>query len=196
MNLTRRFFTQLLFLFVSTRAFARQKADSFLRPPGAVAESDFLARCNRCQRCVQVCPTKVIMPAGFGAGVLTVNTPVVTFNRSYCNSCMKCTQVCPTSALTPTAKEEMDIGVAEIIKADCVAWDWVGCTVCVDKCPLKAIVLDEGKKPVIDAVKCNGCGICQHECPSTSLRVAIKGKGVIVVPRSANIPPREVIYEN
>lgn len=164
-----------------------------LRPPGAVSEKDFLARCNRCQRCVQVCPTRVVVPASFSYGIVAANTPVVAFDRSYCNSCIKCTEVCPAKAILPTTKEEMDIGVAVIIEKWCVAWDWVGCTVCVDKCPLKAIYLDEYKRPVVIPEKCNGCGICQMECPSTSLRSSVKGKGVVVKHRKPSDPPREVL---
>jgi ferredoxin-type protein NapG len=76
---------------------------------------------------------------------------------------------------------------------DCVAWDWTGCTVCIDKCPLQAIYPDGQKRPVVIPEKCNGCGICQKECPSTSLRANITGKGIIVIPRPADIPPREIL---
>jgi ferredoxin-type protein NapG len=172
-------------------AFARER--SYLRPPGALSEDDFLARCNRCQRCVQVCPTRVIMAASFSYGVLVANTPIVTFERSYCNSCLKCGQVCPTGALLPVTEDTLDIGVAEIIKESCVAWDWEGCTVCLDKCPLKAVYLDESKRPFITPELCNGCGICQRECPSTSLRRTIKGKGIVVKVRAGTVPPREKV---
>lgn len=166
--------------------------NDFLRPPGALPENDFLSRCNRCQRCVQVCPTRVIFPASMKYGFVRMNTPIVSFKNSYCNSCLKCPQVCPTGALQPVTEKSLDIGVAVIIEEYCVAWDWVGCTVCVDKCPLKAIYLDENKRPVIIAEKCNGCGICEIECPSTSLGRGKKGRGVVVKPRGADIPPRDI----
>ena len=35
-----------------------------IRPPGAVAEEEFLARCVKCSECVRVCPTNVLQPAG------------------------------------------------------------------------------------------------------------------------------------
>jgi ferredoxin-type protein NapG len=126
-------------------------------------------------------------------GFVRLNTPVLSFKNGYCNSCMKCPQVCPTGALLPVSEETLDIGAAVIIKKDCVAWDWVGCTVCVDKCPLKAICLDENKCPVVVPEKCNGCGICQFECPSTSFGYGRKGKGIIVEPRGFGVPAREGI---
>ena len=35
-----------------------------IRPPGALAEEEFLARCIKCGQCMRVCPTNVIHPAG------------------------------------------------------------------------------------------------------------------------------------
>lgn len=164
--------------------FASERKSTFLRPPGAVAEDEFLARCNRCQKCVQVCPTRVIVPASLENGLMSVNTPHVSFKKSYCNSCLECSKVCPTGALKPVTKETLDIGAAVIVKKDCVAWDFTGCTVCVDKCPLKAIELDEAKRPVIRTDKCNGCGICEVVCPAPSLRSHIQNKGIIVINRA------------
>ena len=40
----------------------------------------------------------------------------------------------------------------------------IGCTLCVQKCPVKAIEMVEGKA-VIDTAKCIGCGICANVCP-------------------------------
>lgn len=159
-----------------------------LRPPGALPENGFLARCNRCQRCVQVCPTKVINPASLKYGFVAMNTPVISFKRGYCNSCLKCSEICPTKALLPVTKETLHIGLAIIVEKDCVAWDWTGCTVCVDNCPAKALYLDEYKRPLVMPEKCNGCGICEMKCPSTSLRSSIKGKGIIVIKRPPDAP--------
>ena len=190
-GISRRSFMVLAALINATgvgSAFAATKRP-IVRPPGAVQETEFLAKCNRCQRCVQVCPTNVIFPVRLTADFVTVNTPEVIFKRSYCNSCMKCTHICPTGALLPTSKDEMKIGDAVIVKNDCVAWYWVGCTVCVDKCPLKVIELDEMKRPVVDQQKCNGCGICEQLCPSQSLRTNIKGRGILIYPIGMGYEP-------
>lgn len=188
MATTRRGFILALggMLFSHTGACAGVE-NHLLRPPGALQESDFLAKCNRCQKCVQVCPTRCIFPASFEHGIVRMNTPVVIFKNSYCNSCLKCPQICPTGALREVNKDTLDIGAAEIIEENCVAWDWLGCTVCVDKCPLKAVTLDENKRPVIDVQKCNGCGICQVECPSASLGRGKTGRGIVVKPRGGAI---------
>ncbi len=195
-KITRRTFLATIAIsnITATSAIAGDVENSnMLRPPGAVAEDEFLAKCNRCQRCVQVCPTEVVQPASLEYGFVRMNTPVIYFKENFCNSCIKCPQVCPTGALQPVTEQSLDIGIAKIIEKDCVAWDYIGCTVCVDKCPLKAIYLDDSKRPVVIPEKCNGCGICQIECPSTSLGRNITGIGIIVIPRNANTPPREVI---
>jgi len=48
-----------------------------LRPPGALEESAFLARCIRCGECLRVCPNNALQPAWSEAGVEGLWTPVV-----------------------------------------------------------------------------------------------------------------------
>ncbi|HDL01355.1 MAG TPA: hypothetical protein ENH23_03890, partial [candidate division Zixibacteria bacterium] len=45
--------------FSFTKLLAKKKSLPF-RPPGAIAESEFLAKCIRCRRCGQVCPNETI----------------------------------------------------------------------------------------------------------------------------------------
>jgi ferredoxin-type protein NapG len=40
-----------------------------LRPPGARPEDEFAALCIRCNRCVEVCPYKTLVPAGWRHGL-------------------------------------------------------------------------------------------------------------------------------
>ena len=40
-----------------------------IRPPGSVAEDEFLRRCIKCDQCIRVCPTNVLQPALFEAGL-------------------------------------------------------------------------------------------------------------------------------
>lgn len=44
----------------------------------------------------------------------------------------------------------------------------IGCRTCIDVCPEKALVLTE-QGMIIDRDKCNRCGQCTEECPSTAL---------------------------
>lgn len=75
-----------------------------IRPPGALAETDFLARCIKCGQCMRVCPTNVIQPALFQFGAEALWTPVLNFRigTSVCQlNCIACGNLCPTAAIRP-----------------------------------------------------------------------------------------------
>lgn len=161
----------------------------YLRPPGAESESSLLARCDRCQRCVQACPYDLVQPRPLSWDFPTVGTPELIFKHGYCDFCMKCVEACPTGALTFAAPSASDIGVAKVISDACVAWNWQGCTICADVCPVEgAITLDERGRPHVDPSLCDGCGLCQVECPAPSLRAydaSSAEKGIYVLSRAS-----------
>lgn len=162
---------------------------AYLRPPGAESESSLLAKCDRCQRCVQACPYNLVQPRPLGWDFPAAETPELVFKEGYCDFCMKCVEACPTGALSLEAPTASNIGVAKVISDSCVAWQWQGCTVCVDVCPVAgAIQLDDRGRPHVDNALCNGCGLCQTECPAPSLRAynaAVAEKGIYVVSRQS-----------
>lgn len=169
---------------------AREQAHAvYLRPPGAEGETSLLSKCDRCQRCVQACPYDLVQPRPLGLDFPTVGTPELLYKHGYCDFCMKCVEACPTGALTMDAPSAANIGVAKVISDACVAWDWGGCTICADVCPVEgAIVLDERGRPHVDADLCDGCGLCELECPAPSLRAYNSGvaeKGIYVVSRQS-----------
>ncbi len=143
-------------------------ATNRLRPPGAVPEGIFPAKCIRCGRCVEVCPYRSILMLDIRAGV-HAGTPLIEAENIPCYLCMKCVDVCPTGSLTRVSQEDTRMGLAVIDKFSCAAW--VGttlCRTCYDKCPFteKAIRLEQ-LKPVVEITRCTGCGICTNACPVT-----------------------------
>ncbi|MBI5164843.1 MAG: 4Fe-4S dicluster domain-containing protein [Magnetospirillum sp.] len=102
-----------------------------LRPPGALAEDEFLASCIKCGQCVQVCPVEAIvlgdLGEGFGLGV-----PHIDGRAQACDfSCdaVQCVLACPTGALSHTLnkKEEVRMGLARLDKPDaCLARQGLG----------------------------------------------------------------------
>ena len=55
---------------------AKEKV-SFVRPPGALLEEDFLKKCTHCNDCIQACPHFVIRKAGYELGKEVSETPII-----------------------------------------------------------------------------------------------------------------------
>jgi polyferredoxin len=164
---------------------------SVIRPPGSLAEGEFLGRCIKCGECMRVCPTNVIQPAILEAGFEGLWTPILINKIGYCEfNCVLCGQVCPTGAIVPISVEKkvgkkpyqkpIKIGTAFFDRGRCLPWAMdTECIVCEEVCPTspKAIwfqavevKLRDGKlkllrRPYLEPELCVGCGICENKCP-------------------------------
>lgn len=156
-----------------------------LRPPGGQDEKKFLSKCIKCDRCRSACHTSAIGIAPIEEGFLQARTPIMKFHIGSCDFCNECIDVCPTGALEPFDKHRDKIGIA-VLTDVCIALNFGACIACYDACPYKAITLDTDKRPLIDAEKCNGCGVCETICPALILRSYVGGKirGVEIKPIS------------
>ena len=169
---------------VHPQASGRVFNPALIRPPGAVAEPEFLSRCIRCGECMKVCPTNAIQPAGLEAGIEGLWTPVLNMKVGYCEyECTLCGQVCPTDAIRELPLEEkqkIKIGQSFVDKNRCLPYASARpCIVCEEHCPTptKAIwvekievINESGQKvlvqqPHVDPELCVGCGIFQNKCP-------------------------------
>jgi ferredoxin-type protein NapG len=155
-----------------------------LRPPGGQDETRFAATCIRCNKCIDVCPTDVLVPDKAENGLLRARTPTLDFRLGYCTLCWDCVDVCPTGSLQRQDEKTVRIGLARVNKDSCIAWHWDGCIKCKDICKYKAITLDDANRPVVDAGKCNGCGQCEFICPTSNLRAYSPGqpRGIVIGP--------------
>jgi len=185
----------LLPILRSGTAFAAARDPRLIRPPGALDEGNFLARCIRCGACMRVCPNNALQPALLEAGVEGLWTPVVAPRIGYCEpSCVLCGQVCPTGAiweitlaekawLPATAAKDakpIRLGTAFYDRGRCLPWAMATeCIVCEEWCPTspKAIYLEPVsvldamgnskplRQPQVDPGRCVGCGACEFACP-------------------------------
>ncbi len=158
---------------------AARAANKPVRPPGA-SEDNISTRCVRCGECMRVCPTGVIQPGTTGTPK-GLWTPTLKTRLGYCDySCNSCGIICPTGAipnLPLEQKRKSVIGVARIDQTRCITWaEGRECIVCEEMCPVpeKAIRLGgegrgrgsgNGRHPHVIEELCNGCGICEYQCP-------------------------------
>lgn len=180
----------------------QQTASAVLRPPGAVPENAFLAKCTKCGLCVAACPFDALVLSRAGDG-RPVGTPYFLMREDPCRMCtdIPCAVACPTGALDRGLVSEAGvdgqarlninrarIGIAVIDRETCIAYWGIQCDACYRVCPLidKAVTVEllrndrTGKHailgPVVHSEHCTGCGMCERACVT-------KKASVFVLPR-------------
>ncbi|PSM52092.1 ferredoxin-type protein NapG [Campylobacter blaseri] len=163
----------------------KSESKILLRPPGALKEEIFNAKCIKCGLCVEACPYNTLKLASFKDDI-AIGTPYFTPREIPCYMCedIPCTAICPTGALDVdlvSTDEKLDIkkmqvGVAVLDMQNCVAYWGIQCDACYRACPLidEAIYLEYRRNdrtakhafllPIVDPNFCTGCGKCERAC--------------------------------
>lgn len=151
-----------------------------IRPPGALAEDDFLGACIRCGLCVRDCPYDTLQLSKVGESV-ALGTPYFVAREVPCEMCddIPCVAACPTGALDHdlTDINEARMGLAVVIDQEgCIAFQGLRCEVCYNVCPVRgdAITLERQHNqrtgmharfiPIVHSDRCTGCGKCEEAC--------------------------------
>jgi ferredoxin-type protein NapG len=151
-----------------------------VRPPGALADDEFLGACVRCGLCVRACPYKTLSLAQAGEPV-ALGTPYFVARDVPCEMCedIPCVAACPTGALDRSLKDigKARMGLAVLVdQENCLNWQGLRCDVCYRVCPRidKAITLERQHNPrtgthtlfipTVHSSACTGCGKCEKTC--------------------------------
>ena len=157
---------------VSRRQFLRGNVTgrtTVLRPPWAVTDSDFVARCDQCAECINACPSHLIQPGSDGF-------PEINFQNGECDFCTACARACGTGALAYCDDPRQPVwSLAASIDSECIAYHEVMCRTCGEHCEAAAIqfvpVVGRGSMPRGEVERCTGCGACISVCPVKAMRI-------------------------
>ena len=149
-----------------------QRAASWIRPPFAGRELDFLLRCTRCDDCVAACPHKVIFKLPSKLGIQVAGTPALDLANRGCHLCTDwpCVAACEANALQLPESDEAasapppKLAVARIDESTCLPYAGPECGACAHACPVPGALTWQGPKPQIDQAICPGCALCREAC--------------------------------
>ncbi len=161
---------------------------TFLRPPGAPLEPQFLKHCTRCDLCADACPEHIIIKAE--DELMGEGTPIIDPSVAPCTMCDKCIEACPDEALLPD--EDRRMGRAVWDAETCLSRDSIECTRCVESCPLgeSAIEAVAGTGIVIHPETCTGCAFCFHACPTDPRSIHLEGRPPVPLRGHPPVPER------
>ncbi len=153
------------------------RAENWIRPPFAADEPEFLARCTRCDNCIEACPHGVIFALPADSGARAAATPAMDLRDRGCHMCADwpCVAACEPDALRLPDPAEGELPALapspakfaelRIDTETCLPYLGPECGACADSCPVPgALEWEGGLRPVIDQEICSGCALCRQAC--------------------------------
>ena len=153
---------------ISRRQFLRGDFSSrrpMLRPPWAMAEAQFLSRCDGCGDCRQACGQHIIQLTDSGY-------PQIDFLNGECTFCGDCARACGKGALV-CLPQTKPWEIKAVVMPECLTHHGVVCRSCGEQCATGAIRFrfDNGgiAQPRVEPALCTGCGACIAVCPAPAI---------------------------
>ncbi|WP_159566701.1 ferredoxin-type protein NapF [Budvicia diplopodorum] len=144
---------------------------SAIRPPWSIDEAQFIDGCTRCDACIDVCETQVLIVKG-------QDYPEVDFQRAECTFCGRCADICPEPVFVST--ENSPWQRKAIINKTCLTFQGIACRSCQDVCEPNAIKfklrLGGIAQPELESGSCTGCGSCIRSCPVQAITTSESDK--------------------
>lgn len=135
------------------------------RLPWALDEPIFLAGCQQCNKCIEVCENRIIQRDQLGY-------PFVDFDHDECTFCMKCINVCPAKIFHKNRENKPWQGKFTI-NQQCLASNDIYCQSCRDVCEPQAIQFSHNDShipaPTLNHNNCSQCGACVSVCPQDAI---------------------------
>ena len=158
---------------LKTTPFTKLANPRLMRPPGALPEKSFSAKCIRCGECMKVCLTNTLQPCLWESGLDGLWSPRIVPRLAGCDqTCSLCGQVCPTGAIRALPLEEKKnakLGTAVIDRERCLVWaEDKLCLICDEQCPYNAIVFkwQEGlRRPFVVGEQMQRLRVLRREMP-------------------------------
>ncbi|MHA2126074.1 MAG: 4Fe-4S binding protein [Promethearchaeota archaeon] len=117
--------------------------------------------------------TKEILKKAADAGLVHAPSNNLKDIDTICNCCSCCCvfldSLVKMPGIVPRGHQPSNY-IREIKEEECI-----GCGVCVKKCPMKALHLED-KKVIFDPERCLGCGVCVHKCKQNASYLVQRGE--------------------
>lgn len=107
---------------------------------------------------------------------LVLNADNVKNNVTFICHCCKC---CCNVLLGISELGYTNTVVTSNFVSDIKGDKCISCGLCVKKCPVNAIKMNQGKIPEIDLSICIGCGVCALMCKTKAIKLVNRGKRLL-----------------
>ncbi len=166
---------------------------TWLRPPFAKPELDFLLACTRCDRCIEACEFGVVFRLQEKWGRQVAGTPAMDLLNRGCHMCADwpCVTACEPGALKrpppvvvmkrpSTADDDPPLprkmAFVRIDVETCLPYAGPECGACADSCPVPgALEWEGGVRPVVNQERCTGCALCREACIVDPKAIEVSG---------------------